>query len=247
MQCSTLTLPNAPVGRVLVTGAGNTVTHSEITTTQLGYARGLTGPVQAALETSLPTGLAASRVLVSNSAGVLDVSDVSVNELEFVRGLSGSINTQLAGAGTQVVSMPYTWSTNGLALQNSPLQFTPEPLRTYVVDAHLIVYANATDHTSSYGVRWPSLQNSNAGIVTMSYQANASTAAYMRSAGSTTDPLCVVQSASLANVPWMLSMRAVFATGPTVSTPFAIVANTNVATRWAHLLYGSHIAYSSHA
>lgn len=243
-RCSNLVLANAPPGRVLVTGSGNVVTVSNVTTTQLGYVRGVTGPVHTQLASAVPSGLTQQRVLISQANGNLTVSDVTTTELGTLRGLTGPIQTQLSSAGTQVVSIPFSWRTNGLMLAESPLTFTPLPNKTYEVDAQLLVYANATDHTSSYGVRWPSpLANANAGSVVMSYQQTQDTSTFVRASAGVTDPLCVMQASSLANVPWLLSIRATFTTATAATiTPFTILANTNHRSRWAHVLYGSHLS-----
>lgn len=241
--CSSLVLHSVPEGSVPVTGPAGITAASGVTAAQLQFLRGVTGPLQPQLSTTSPSGFVGDRVLVS--AGNVAASDVTATQLGFLRGLSSSIQSQLGAAGTSFVAMPYSWKTSGLALADSPLTFTPEPSATYVVDAQLLVYANTTGHAVSYGVRWPSpLHTANAGLVTFAYAQAPDTAATLRSSSRVATPVCTLQTTSLANVPWMLSVRAVFSTAASANiTPFAIVANTNHRSRWAHVLYGSHLAY----
>lgn len=251
--CSSLVLANAPADRALVTGAGASAAASGVTAAQLDALRGLTGPVQAQLSSASPSGFAANRALASDAAGNVAASAVTSTELGFLRGLSGGLSGGLQArldAGAQVVSMPYSWQTNGPALADSPLAFTPEPAATYAVDARLIVYANVPGHSVSYGVRWPSpLHGLDAGMVTMAYQSAADTPATLRSSSRAANvPVCTLQTTTLANTAWMLSVRAVFTTAASGNiTPFAIVASANNRSRWAQLLYGSHLTYRKYA
>ena len=243
-----LVLTASTPGRALVTSGGGGVAASGITVAELDSLRGATGPIQASLNAVTPSGFSSNRALVSSPAGDVAASSVSATELGFLRGLTSPLTTQL-DSFARVVSMPYSWKTNGATLADSPLTFVPDPGKTYLVAAQLLVYADTTGHAVSYGVRWPSpLHSANAGLVTFAFQQTVDTPATLRSSSRVANvPVCTFNTTTLANVPWMLSVRAVFSTAANAAqvTPFAIVANTNNRSRWAHVLYGSHLSYKA--
>ena len=197
--------------------------------------------------------LSPNRVVATDPSGNVVVSNVTVSELSYLTGVTSNVQSQLdIATTTRTVGTMNNWKTSNTSLEASALQFTPQPGRQYVVDARLLMYVSNVDHTASLGFRWPSpLVNSNAGVVGILYPSsdasNTSTLALGYQASSqTTDPFVNIRLGTLANVPWPVSLRAMFTTANVSNiTPCAILANVDSASRNVSLLYGSHLSYRS--
>lgn len=245
---SNLVVTSLPANVVLVSGSGNTLTVSNVTTTELGYLRGLTGNIQSQLDNIAISGLTPNVVVVSNATGNLATSNVTTTELGYLKGVTSNIQQQInAAAGSTFVGTPYDWVTNGTTLATSPLTFTPLPQRTYVVNAELAILAPANDHTVSFGLSWPSpLHNANSGVVTTLYQETASSSVVKRSSSYASNPVWTFSTGTLANTIIMASLNSVFTTANVAQiSPFSIVANTSNIDRYVYVLYGSHLTYRS--
>lgn len=91
---STVTVNNLSANKALVSNASGKIAASAVTDLELSYLLGLTGNIQAQLN-SLGGGLTANRVIISDALGKLAASAITNVELSYLAGLTGNIQNQL--------------------------------------------------------------------------------------------------------------------------------------------------------
>ena len=194
--------------------------------------------------TSVAADLSAN-VLVTSAAKTLSSSTVTATELGYTQGVTGNLQAALDGTSASVVGLAYDWSTSNVAIATLPLAFTPEPLRSYTVEASLVTYAEAPDYTAGVGVRWPfPLLENTAAVATVAYPVSAADGSVYRSSGGA-DVIAPFSTSNVANVPMLVTLQASFTTANSAQSPFYLIANTSTASRKLYCLYGSQLTYQS--
>lgn len=194
---------------------------------------------------------APNRVVGTDASGNVATSNVTVTELACLTGLTSNLQAQIESiTTTRNVGTFNDWNTSNTTLEESTLQFTPQPGRQYVVDARMLIYASNVDHTASLGFKWPA-PLANVGVLGILYPSsdvsNTSTLAMAYQTSSlTANPSVNMRLGTLANVPWPVSLRAMFTTANVANiSPCAVLANVSSPSRSISLLYGSHLSYRS--